>query len=139
MAQVINHTGIVEKIRANCVTVRISQTSACAGCSAAHLCKTSESKERSIEVFTDNAENFTEGDAVLLQVSSRQGMKAVVIAYLVPLILIVPFLSLAHAIGLSDAFAGMLSLLILLAYYSVLFLLRNRLEKVITFRIIKSQ
>ena len=46
----IKHEGIIEKIGANHCTVRILQASACSSCSARQLCRSSESKEKLIDV-----------------------------------------------------------------------------------------
>jgi sigma-E factor negative regulatory protein RseC len=131
----IDHTGVVEKIQSGYVTIRIRQTSACASCSAAHLCKTSDSSERLIDVYDDNASSFRIGDVVQVKGSTRQGLKAVVIAYLFPLLFLLLFLVIAHAIGLSDALASVISLVLLIVYYAVLFLFRGRIKRVITFKI----
>ena len=82
----IKHEGIVENIGADHCTVRILQASACSSCSARQLCRSSESKEKVIEV-KGNYSTLNVGDTVTLVGSVRQGLRASLLAYVVPLIL----------------------------------------------------
>ncbi len=84
--ETIRHEGIVESIGADNVSVRILQASACSSCSARGLCRSSESKEKLIDV-RGHYPTLKVGDSVTLQGSVRQGLRASVLAYVIPLIL----------------------------------------------------
>ena len=131
--ETIKHDGIVESIGAGKVTVRILQASACSSCSARQLCRSSESKEKLIEVRGDYP-TLHVGDSVTLQGSVRQGLRASLLAYIVPLILMVA--ALFYGTHLNGEAAGALAALLVLAiYYGVLYLLRNKLGKQFEFSI----
>ena len=131
--ETIKHDGIVESIDAGKVTVRILQASACSSCSARQLCRSSESKEKLIEVRGDYP-TLHVGDSVTLQGSVRQGLRASLLAYIVPLILMVA--ALFYGTHLNGEAAGALAALLVLAiYYGGLYLLRNKLGKQFEFSI----
>ena len=95
--ETIKHDGIVESIGAGKVTVRILQASACSSCRARQLCRSSESKEKLMEV-RGHYPTLHVGDSVTLVGSVRQGIRASVLAYIVPLVLmlVVLFLGTHH-------------------------------------------
>ena len=131
--ETIKHDGIVESIDAGKVTVRILQASACSSCSARQLCRSSESKEKLIEVRGDYP-TLHVGDSVTLQGSVRQGLRASLLAYIVPLILMV--VALFYGTHLNGEAAGALAALLVLAiYYGVLYLLRDKIGKQFEFSI----
>ena len=131
--ETIKHEGIVESIGAGSCHVRILQASACSSCSARSLCRSSESTEKVIEV-RGHYPALHVGDAVTLTGSVRQGLKASVLAYVVPLVLMLIALFAGSRYG-GDGIGALSALLTLALYYGVLFLLRNRLGKAFEFDI----
>lgn len=133
--ETIKHEGVVESIGADKCLVRILQASACSSCSARQLCRSSESKEKLIEV-RGNYPTLHVGDSVTLVGSVRQGLRASVLAYIVPLVLMVVALFVGtHLAG--EAAGALAALLALALYYGVLFLLRDRIGKRFEFKIDK--
>ena len=130
---VIRHEGIVESIGANGVIVRILQASACSSCDARKLCRSSESKEKLVEV-KGNYPTLQVGDQVTLCGSVRQGLRASVLAYLVPLVLMLVALFAGTRLW-GEKMGALAALLALALYYGVLFLLKDKLGKHFTFRI----
>lgn len=131
--ETIRHEGIVEQIGAENCHVRILQASACSSCSARQLCRSSESKEKVIEV-KGHYPTLQVGDTVILIGSVRQGLRASVVAYLVPLIIMV--IALYVGMRLKGEGVGALAALLTLAvYYGVLYLFRDKLGKFFTFEI----
>ena len=131
--ETIRHEGIIESLGAEGCTVRILQASACSSCSARQLCRSSESKEKLVEV-KGHYPTLHVGDRVMLVGSVRQGLRASVLAYVVPLIimLIVLFL-VTHHYG--EKLGALAALLALALYYGVLFLLKDKLAGQFSFRI----
>lgn len=129
----IHHEGIVESIGTGNCSVRILQTSACSSCSARQLCRSSESKEKTV-LIKGNFPTLQVGDTVTLVGSVRQGLHASILAYVVPLILMLIALFVGTRLG-SDGMGALAALLVLTLYYSVLFLFRNRLSKHFSFKI----
>lgn len=131
--ETIRHEGIVESIGADNVSVRILQASACSSCSARGLCRSSESKEKLIDV-RGHYPTLEVGDSVTLQGSVRQGLRASVLAYVIPLILMTIALFIGVRQG-GEGIGALAALLVLVLYYGVLFLLRDRIEKKFEFKL----
>ncbi len=131
--ETIRHDGIVERIEKESCLVRILQASACSSCSARQLCRSSESKEKLIEV-KGHYPTLQVGDAVILIGSVRQGLRASVLAYLVPLILMVAALYVGMRLY-GEGMGALAALLTLAVYYGVLYLFRDKLGKFFTFEI----
>ena len=132
-AETIRHEGIIESLGAEGCTVRILQASACSSCSARQLCRSSESKEKLGEV-RGHYPTLHVGDRVMLVGSVRQGLRASVLAYVVPLIIMLVVLFLVtHHYG--EKLGALAALLALALYYGVLFLLKDKLAGQFSFRI----
>ena len=88
MTNIITHQGIVENISGSQVFVRIIQTSACSTCSVKGHCSSADSKEKVIEV-TDTSSAWKIGDEVTIIGATSMGMQAVLLAFLIPLFLLI--------------------------------------------------
>lgn len=126
MTKPIEHTGIVTDAQGSRVLVHFSQETACAACHARSMCMSAESKEK--EVWAYPLESLQVGDRVLVQVAERLAWRAVVLAYGLPLIVMVVVLMLL-SLFMSEWLAGCLSLIATAIYYVILSFFRNRLEK----------
>lgn len=135
MAQRITHTGIIDSISHGCVSVRIMQMAACSSCQAAKLCRSSEQKEKIIEVVTPDANQYKVGQEVTIVGSVSQGLHATLFAYVLPLLLMLVSMVLAASSGSNDAVVAMVGLLVLALYFLLLYLLRGRFERRFAFRI----
>lgn len=131
--ETIRHEGIVESIGAKSCLVRILQASACSSCSARQLCRSSESKEKVIEV-KGHYPTLQVGDNVTLIGSVRQGLRASVLAYVIPLIIMLIALYVGTRLG-GDGIGALAALLFLAIYYGILFLFRDKLDKQFSFKI----
>ena len=131
--ETILHEGIVESIGAKSCLVRILQASACSSCSARQLCRSSESKEKVIEV-KGHYPTLQVGDNVTLIGSVRQGLRASVLAYVIPLIIMLVALFVGTRLG-GDGIGAIAALLFLAIYYGILFLFRDKLDKQFSFKI----
>ncbi len=131
--ETIRHEGIVESIGAKSCLVRILQASACSSCSARQLCRSSESKEKVIEV-KGHYPTLQVGDNVTLIGSVRQGLRASVLAYVIPLIIMLVALFVGTRLG-GDGIGALAALLFLAIYYGILFLFRDKLDKQFSFKI----
>lgn len=134
MAEPIRHEGIVESIDEGLVVVRILQVSACASCGARKVCRSSESKERFVDVRTDDAARYVVGQPVAVVGQARLGMKAVRIAFLYPLVLLVAVLA-GGASSLGESRAALVALAAVVAYDLVLALFRGKLQREFSFSI----
>ena len=116
----IRHTGIVDGVEGECVKVRILQASACSTCKVAAHCNASETKEKIVEVRVADA---------------SVGFRASLYGYLLPLVAMVATLIAVLATTHSEGMAAVSALGILVPYYAVLYLMRNRLRNRFSFKI----
>ena len=136
MGAEIRHEGVVDSIDGQKVTVRILQASACSGCQANRICRAAESKEKLVEVDISGVENFSVGQNVTVVAAERMGMTAVLLAFGLPLLLLLVALITAMRVTGSEKVAALASIGVLVPYYIVLFLCRSRIKKDFGFRII---
>ena len=139
MADIIKHRGIVEKIEGSHVVVRIVQTSACSACSAKGLCNASESKEKQIDVYEVNP-SYRIGEEVVLCGSTSMGMQAVLIAFGIPVLLLLAALFVTMRVTDGDALlSSIVALLAVIPYYLVIYLMKDKMNKTFSFVIEKQQ
>ncbi len=132
----IRHEGIVESVSDDVVRVRILQSSACSGCKVASHCNASEMKEKLIDVKArDGQGRWQVGQAVVVSTQSSMASRALLLAFGVPLLLMMAVLAVALLAGGSEGLAALLAVGVLFPYYIVLALFRNRISKSITFKI----
>ncbi|MBR0274492.1 MAG: SoxR reducing system RseC family protein [Bacteroidaceae bacterium] len=136
MVETISHEAVVKSIDSERVCVTILQSSACSGCAAKKMCNSAEAKEKDVEVFTSDAALYRVGEKVILEGRLADGRKAAIIAYGLPLLLLLPTLFLSVWLSGSEALGAVWSLATVVLYYLVLFLFfRKRLQQSFSFRI----
>ncbi len=135
----MNHNGIVKNTAPGRVTVQIESVSACASCAAHARCGFAESKDKTLEIPTDNWQRYQPGDNVTVQIDQSRGLLAVWWAYLLPaiiLIAVIVALSLAHLPEWAVVLAAFATLAL---YILALYLSRHRLESRFTITIMKNE
>ena len=134
MAEVIRHDGIIDSIEDDCIHVRIVQASACAACGAKSLCSAAESKEKIVDVYGADTQIYQVGQKVMVEGAATMGMKAVRLAFLFPLILLVGAMALAMWLSAgNEAVAALSALLALTIYFLVLFACKKKLKNKFSF------
>ncbi len=136
MENKIKHFGIVESVDDGRLKVRIVQSSACASCKAAKHCNTSESKEKIIDVYTEDTD-YTVGQDVLVMASYKVGFIAVALAMLAPLLIMTAAIFIMTILGYDELITALSSLLTLIPYYIILFIFRNKINKRVSFDVKK--
>ena len=127
MADAVSHKGKIVAAGKRSVSVEIISESACASCHASGLCGLSEIKKKIVDVPVWGNEDYEIGQEVEVCLAKKAGMKAVLLSYVIPaLILLILILSLPK-IGLGELTTGGLSILGVAVYYLVLFLCRDSL------------
>lgn len=133
MSNKIKHAGVVDGVEGECVRVRILQSSACSACKVAAHCNASETKEKIIDVMDADASHYQKGDQVMVVADTAVGFRASLYGYLLPLILMVVTLVGVLAATHSESLAALSALGILIPYYVLLFLMRNKLRNRLSF------
>lgn len=131
----IIHPGIVQSVSSDKVLVKILSQSACSTCHAKGACSVAGVEEKIIEVEGQGTGAWKPGQQVMVKMEQALGLKAVIIGYLIPLIVLVLSVIIFLSIVNNEGLAALLSILMLLPYYVILYLFRERLGKRFRFRI----
>lgn len=77
----IEHCGVVERTERDTVYVRITSRSACGTCKARQACGLAEAQDKIVAVVTPEAGQYAAGREVMVGVRRSAGVRAVVLAY----------------------------------------------------------
>ncbi|MCW3786044.1 SoxR reducing system RseC family protein [Plebeiibacterium sediminum] len=133
--RLVEHTGYVEEINSNQVKVRIISESACASCHAKGACTAADMKEKLVDVYTNQSSLYKPGQKVTIQGEKSLGLKASLLAYIFPFILVFVVLFVSYGLTKSEGIAGITSLIILIPYFIVIKYISPQLQKTFTFKI----
>jgi sigma-E factor negative regulatory protein RseC len=134
---VIENQGIIEQINGNHITVKILQQSACSNCHAKRACIAADSKEKRIDIF-DQSNQFSVNETVIIEGKESIGYKAILWAFVIPLIIVVIVLILTALVWELSELSSVLSAIVaLIPYYALLYLLRDKIAKILVFSIKK--
>ncbi len=134
MEEKVLHEGVIQEVSENKLTVMIVNASACSSCHAKGACLASDMKEKEIEIYRFSGE-YKPGQTVNILGKTSQGYKAMFYGYVVPFIMVFVTLIVSLSVTQSEGLAGLLSLVVLVPYYAVLYLFRNRLKRSFEFEI----
>lgn len=134
----IRHQGKVERIEKHKVYVRIEQKAACSDCHAKSVCLASDKKDKIIEV-NDHSGCYAPQEDVVVSARTSMGFFAVFIAFAIPLFLVILSLIVGMKTTDSEALGGLIGLSVLVPYYFVLYLFRDKLKKKFIFTLSKAQ
>ena len=127
MAELISHKGKVISSGQGIISVEIVSESACSACHAAGLCGMSESRKKIVEVPAVRGQVLSVGQEVEVCLAPKTGLKAVLLSYAIPaMILLILILSLP-LIGLGELAGGLFSVAGVALYYLILYLFKGRL------------
>ena len=97
-----------------------------------------ESEDKTLAIPSAQASYFEKGETVEVVTEQAMGIKAVVWAYVLPFLSVMIALLVLLQAGAGELVSRLTALGILALYYCVLYLLRHRLEKEITFKVRKT-
>ena len=136
MSTTIRHQGIIDSIEGNHLRIRIQQTSACAACKIQNHCNASESKEKIIDVYNESsARRHAKGQQVTVSVSGTVATQSLLLAFGLPLLLMLAVFFVASALGTNQGIAALLMLGALIPYYFIVWCFRHRIARHVIFRI----
>lgn len=133
----IAHPGIVDHISGDSIFVKILAKSACSSCHAKGLCGITEVEEKVVEVKKDPKWELSEGQEVEVSMHKSLGGKAVFLGYILPFILLIGVLILVLTLSGDQGLAGISAILILIPYYWLLYVLRDKLKQAFSFQILE--
>lgn len=127
--ETISHEGIVTKITDDELEIKILAQSACAACHAKSACGMGEQAEKILTVPRPKGKDFTLNQKVNVRMAIGQGNKAAILAYLIPIVLLLAVLFVCLGLGLSEGLSALLGIIALIPYYIILYLRRDKLKE----------
>ena len=127
--ETISHEGIVTKITDDELEIKILAQSACAACHAKSACGMGEQAEKTLTVPRPKDKEFVLNQKVNVRMAIGQGNKAAVLAYLLPIILLLAVLFVCIGLGLGEGLSAIISFISLVPYYIVLYIRRDKLKR----------
>jgi len=120
----LEHVGLVTDMQPGRVKIALVGS----GCSACHnsLCMLGDSKAKEVEVLTKES-LFQSGDEVVVKINPASGYRAVLLLYVSPFLLMLLTLVFMMRLGYPEGLTGIASLLVLVPYFGILYLLRKKL------------
>lgn len=131
----IEHQGVITNITDQKVSVMILQQSACSSCHAKGACTAADSKEKMVDV-SDYTGKYKVNDLVTVIGQKSMGYKAVLWAFVIPIIILVSVIILTISVwDFGEIEASLSAIISLVPYYAILYLLRNRMANSFKFTI----
>lgn len=135
MSNRISHSGIIDSIVGDNVKVRIVQSSACASCQVAGHCNAAESKVKVVNVTGCDTAQYSKGQEVTVWASKDVANRALLLGFGVPFLLLVCVLMLALRLTSDEGIAALVALGSLFPYYILLWMMRDRISRQVSFHI----
>lgn len=133
----IEHKAVVVAVEGNIVEVEMTVNEACSECRAKEVCGAGTGQKRVVAVHDMFAKSYSPGEEVMVSLDEIMGVRAVVYAYIVPFFIMIAVLFGTKAFDASDWISGGGALGAAALYYVGLWLMRDKLDKEIVFKINK--
>lgn len=133
----IEHEGTIDNISGNQYSIRITQSTACSECHAKGACIAADTKVKMVDVV-DSSGEFKLNERVLLSGKTSIGYKAVLWAFVLPLILLMSVIFASISIWhVGELQAALMALVALAPYYALLYIVRHKMGEKLAFTIRK--
>lgn len=126
---VISHEGIVQSIDGEKVVVKMTVSSACAGCHARHLCSSLDTRDKQVEAENVYRLPLEVGEKVTVELQEKLAMKAVILCFLIPLIVLLVAFIVFNNLTNSELWASLGSLGSIALYYFVVWFFRGKIAR----------
>lgn len=136
MSETIKHDGVVESVKGKIARVKILQVSACSTCNAKSVCNASDQQEKVVDALLGDTKVYV-GEHVNVVGEKSIAVKAVLIAFVVPFVLMLVVLFAVDNFTNNELKSGLAALGVLIPYFFVVYLFRNALQKQMQFHIEK--
>lgn len=132
----IGHDGIVRNVTEQMIEVIIQSQSACAGCHAKGACGMADVKQK---IITAERPSFpvSPGDRVMVYASLNNAVYSVILAYIIPVLIIITLIYLLLRAGTGETVAAIGALGGIVIYFILLYFNRQRIGRKIKFTIEK--
>lgn len=134
----IEHMGIIKSIDDYQINVSVIAMSACASCHAKGACSVSDMQEKLIEIKNPPT-GFSVGEKVKIVMKQALGFRALFLGYILPFLIVLISLFVFVEITGSEGKGAIIALGLLIPYYLILYLKKDKLSKTFSFNIEKQQ
>jgi len=136
----VEHEGRIVAVDQYSIKVEIISKSACSACHAKGVCSAAEAVSKMVDVPVTVgmlAQHYEIGEEVILSLKQSMGMNATILAYGIPLLVLVATMIIASGCGANDLWVGIFSIISVIFYYLVLSFFKDKLSNDFTFTIAK--
>lgn len=133
----VSHDGVVQSVDGIEVTVKMTISSACAGCHAKGLCGVSESEDKVVVAKNFGAAHFVPGEKVRVELRQTLAAKAIIVCYLLPLVVLLVAFFLMYLVCSIEWVNVLASLSATALYFFFVWLFHEKIEKNVTFIVTK--
>lgn len=133
----ISHIGIVQSVDGQEVTVKMTVESACAACQAKSLCGVSDSKDKIVKAVNVSDAHFEVGEKVNVEMRQSLAMKAIVICYLLPFIVLITTFCVMSYFCQNELVNVLVTFAAVAAYFFFIWLFNHKIERNVTFIAVK--
>lgn len=135
------HSGKVIAVNPEFTSVELlNANSYCTDCHAVMLCGMGKVEKKVVQVQTDRWTQYEPGEIVEVILKGQMGLKAVWVAYVIPLVILLAVVLVMIACHAGELVAGLTAAGTVALYYLMLYLFRDRLndEYIFTIKKLKS-
>jgi len=127
----------VREITPTSILVEIGAIGACSSCEVKGSCVVGGEEYKIIEVEKRGFVQFEIGERVSVKMRDTLGYKALWIAYLIPLLLLILSISILYKIGAQELYIALITIGVLSLYFFGLTIFRNNFKREFAFEIEK--
>lgn len=132
----IRQSATVVRVEASEIEVEVCRPEACAACKAKNACSEGGGQGKRMTLANDG-QKYHVGEQITLVMRRSSGLKAVVIAYLAPVFLIIAALLVFQALSIKETYSALFTLGVLGLYFIAVRLLGGRIRRELTIEIEK--
>lgn len=130
----IVHDAIISDISGEFIVAEMSRKEACESCAIKHACGQS-GEQHKITIKSDKASSYQVGQHIKVEISQSQALYAVFWGYVAPLLLVLSVLAMSYIFFKSEEISAVCSLLGVILYYVLLWLMRKHFQKILQIKI----
>lgn len=131
----VTHPGIIRGIDGDVIDIKIIVTSACVSCKIKGVCNASDMDEKTVLVKVNDPTQYKEGQDVIVEMKQSLGNWAVLFGYIFPFLVLFLSLIVLTSLDFDEGLAGIISIGLLVPYYLLLYLTRNKMSKKFSYTI----
>lgn len=131
----IEHLGRILSFDDKKITVSIVAQAGCVSCSVKGNCSVGDVEEKIVEVANAGDRNLSINDIVTVVLDVKSGALAVLLGYFFPFLVLLFTLLIMIFLGFNEGIAGLTAILMLIPYYSILYITKKKQKETFSFRL----